>query len=481
MMRRWLCAEMELWVNRGILSLDQKRNIEELYETQSETAQRKNTVAIFSIMGIAAAFVGLGVLLLIGYNWQVMPSPLKLAIIFGLLLGVYGVAFRLRANPARKTFSEIAFLFGNIFYGVAIWQIAQIFNIQSHYPNGLWVWAMAILPFALCLDTILLHVLLAAVLAIWVGTEIIGYHHLGVWFFGWRHYLHNGAYTLPLFAALGLIWAYRKRSPATVGLYALLACWWIILLCVAWDCPLNPIYFVGTVGGLMLFAAECHPTGSELAAPYRKLGILLVVGTLIPLGFVDFHRELLYHYSREWAIVVGLLIVVAGVLAAVAAELLKRRYSQNEASFPFQVMLRRHWMPLSMMLFVAGTCLWHSMYELPAPCYYNYNYAPWLDRSFTITLIPALTANALILVFSIWMIRVGLREENGRIFAGGVILTLAVAVMRYIDLFEKAGGMIGAALMFFLCGTVLFGVARFWQTRKSQRNEKSVETVDPLS
>jgi len=39
-------------------------------------------------------------------------------------------------------------------------------------------------------------------------------------------------------------------------------------------------------------------------------------------------------------------------------------------------------------------------------------------------------------------------------------------VLRYVDLFAEVGGMLGASVMFFLCGAVLFGVARFWAHRK---------------
>jgi hypothetical protein len=41
------------------------------------------------------------------------------------------------------------------------------------------------------------------------------------------------------------------------------------------------------------------------------------------------------------------------------------------------------------------------------------------------------------------------------------------AVLRYVDLFGAFGGMLGAALVFFICGAVLFGVALYWRNRKA--------------
>jgi uncharacterized membrane-anchored protein len=48
-----------------------------------------------------------------------------------------------------------------------------------------------------------------------------------------------------------------------------------------------------------------------------------------------------------------------------------------------------------------------------------------------------------------------------------VLYFLFWAVLRYADLFSGVGGMLGAALMFLLCGIGLFAVARFWVHRKA--------------
>jgi hypothetical protein len=80
--------------------------------------------------------------------------------------------------------------------------------------------------------------------------------------------------------------------------------------------------------------------------------------------------------------------------------------------------------------------------------------------------IPTLAANAALLALSLWLIRLGLTEDRGRPFSAGVALLLLWAVLRYTDLFGAVGGMLGASLMFFLCGGGLFGVALYWRNRK---------------
>ena len=142
-------------------------------------------------------------------------------------------AFFVRYRWRFETASEILFFCGCLLYGAAIWLVAQVFHLDR-IPGWRLVVGLGVLPFALCLDTLLLHVLLVGLLALWAGMEVVGFPHLGAWLFGRWGFIPNGAYSLPLLALPGLIWAYRKRSPMTVSLYVPLLAWWIILQPIAW-------------------------------------------------------------------------------------------------------------------------------------------------------------------------------------------------------------------------------------------------------
>ena len=63
-----------------------------------------------------------------------------------------------------------------------------------------------------------------------------------------------------------------------------------------------------------------------------------------------------------------------------------------------------------------------------------------------------------------------MRAEYGASEEEFVILFVGWAVMRYIDLFGDFGGLLGASLMFFLCGAALFGLVMYWRRRKEVRN-----------
>jgi hypothetical protein len=83
-------------------------------------------------------------------------------------------------------------------------------------------------------------------------------------------------------------------------------------------------------------------------------------------------------------------------------------------------------------------------------------------------LLPTIVANVAMIILAFWLMGVGLREDRGRPFAAGVMYFLLWAVVRYVDLFGDFGGMLGAALMFFLCGAALFGVGFYWRNRKQR-------------
>jgi hypothetical protein len=312
-----------------------------------------------------------------------------------------------------------------------------------------------VLPFALCLDTVLLHVLLVALLAIWAGVEILNFNTLGAWLFGRWANLPNGAYTLPLLALPGFIWAYRKLSPLTVGLYAPLLAWWVVLQLFAWRLETNPTYFIGAVGALFLVLSESHRPGSLFAIPYRFWGVMLVGGALIPLSFHAFNKEM-FRDGPSSSGLIQVLAILALTLLTLGLTWLARRRSQQE-SIPFieqaRVIVHRQILPCAMLLLMVVLALWDSVGRK-------------LGIREQSIILPTVLANIAMLGCAIWLIMLGLREDRGLPFAAGVCYFMLWTILRYVDLFGEFGGMLGASLMFFLCGAVLFGVALYWRKRK---------------
>jgi hypothetical protein len=226
----------------------------------------------------------------------------------------------------------------------------------------------------------------------------------------------------------------------------MLLSWWVLVQPTAWGLDDAPIFWVGSVGALLVLIAECHPPRSALAIPYRYFGVLLTGGVLLLLSFYDFNEHAM---SRVPSTAVMVETVVSAVVAVgmvvLAAELERRRAGLASARVGNAFLDDRRRVPLGLVLLMALMGFWNAMVGTP--------------------LAPTIAANVAMLGLALWLILVGLREDRGRPFTAGVLYFLTWAVCRYIDLFGNLGGMLGAALMFFLCGAALFGVARFWQGR----------------
>jgi uncharacterized membrane protein len=360
----------------------------------------------------------------------------------------------LREKQQAFKASEIVFFVGCLFYGAGIWLVAQIFHLSAHYPDGVWWWAVGVLPFALTLDTILLHLLLAFLLALWAGLEILNFNHLGAWLFGRWMALPNAAYSLPVMAALGLLWAYRRQAVPAVGVYVLLITWWVLLQPFAWRWSDNPTYFIGSVGALLLIVAEAHPRGSRMAIPYRLYGVLLAAGALVPISFYGFNADYARSLREGGQVQTLAILLLAATTIAFVAWRNTRRDPDAPAAAWVRELLQQQWLPIGLVLLMAF-------------CSVSANLENAGDINETAQiLVPTVAANIAMVAVAIWLMRIGLRDDRGRPFTAGVVYFLLWSVLRYFDLFGDFGGMIGAALMFLTCGAALLGLANYWRRRK---------------
>ncbi len=455
--REWLTAELAFWRERQLVDDATAQRILAEYESTSDTSQRKRSVAQVALMGVAATFVGLALLLIVAYNWAELPDAAKLIAVFSSVLGTNGLAFYLRFVAGRRGLSEVVFLLAALFYGAGIVLVADVFHLGGHPPDAIWWWALGVIPIALVLDSPLVHVLIVALLATWTGVEIFGFRQRHSWF--WSAWPNN-ALSLPLLAIPGIAWAYRRGSTLGLGLYLAVSAWWLVLQTVAWNHERYSVVLVGLLGPMFLILAENHRVGNPLAVPYRFWGVWLTGGSLIPLSYVEFHRTWWYWYRRDTeyeALAIAAAAAIWVALLAACGTLLKPLGEAPDAK-PFARLIsvaRRQWPPLAMSavmifcaLFVASNTGEHSGEVLPGA---------W---------VPTLLCNAAMVGLAIWLMHVGLREERGRTFAVGVCYIMLWSMLRYFDLFSDFGGVLGAAALFLLCGVTLFGLAMWWGRRK---------------
>ena len=175
---RWLLAEIERWTAEKIISQEQADRLRERYTALADGPPWG--LLVFASAG--ALVIGLGVILLLAYNWNEIPKFGKLALVFAAVISAHVAGLVLyRKDGWQRRLGEAFSLLGTMLFGAGIWLVAQIYHIDEHYPNGFFLWALGALAFAWILESIP-HALLATVLlAIWGGAEVFQFHDPNPW------------------------------------------------------------------------------------------------------------------------------------------------------------------------------------------------------------------------------------------------------------------------------------------------------------
>ncbi len=462
--REWLSAELTAWQQSDIVTAEQAQRVLAEYESVESSRQQHSSRGVMALQSIAALFACLAVLLVVGYNWQELAWWLKVAMSFTMVLSAHATAAYLRFRTPRIRLANTLCFAACILYGVAIWLIAQVFHLDAHYPDGVFWWAVGVIPIAWAFDSVLLHLLVASLVALWTGMEIINFSHLGPWW--WRN-MPNGAYAAAVLIAPGMWWSYRARSLVALSAYVAIIAWWCTLQGLAWDFRQQMVFVVAALGPLLFMLAELHSVGSRLAIPYRFWGTLLTGGALIPLSFGEFYRSMFNWWGRRAAPFDLLpLFVFAIVSAVVICGLDWGRLGRDQVSAwspqRLQQVLRRQWEPLAalVLVLIAAVFAALNLSEARESGAYSAD-TPWG---------AVIAINLTMIGMALWLIQVGVREQRGLTFSAGVGYLLLWGWLRYVDLFAEAGGMLGAAGLFFLMAVTLVVVARWWGRQREVRH-----------
>jgi uncharacterized membrane protein len=179
---RWLLTEIERWKADGLVSPDQADQLRKRYDQPPAPAADAVPWGLLVFATAGAIVIGLGVILLFAYNWDEIPKFGKLALVFGAIIGAHAGGLRLLAREGwQPKLGEALAALGTMFYGAGIWLVAQIYNIDEHYPNGFLFWALGALGMAWAIRSTANGLLAVILLAIWGCTESLDFHAPEFW------------------------------------------------------------------------------------------------------------------------------------------------------------------------------------------------------------------------------------------------------------------------------------------------------------
>ena len=131
-----LAQELTRWQNEGWVSAEGRQAI------LADVAARQPKMTWASWLAVAGALLlGVGVVTWFAAHWNEISKLMKLALIFGALVGSHVAhGFCLTRATLPKLAEGIALL-SVLFFGAAIMLVGQIYHIDAHFPDGIALWA----------------------------------------------------------------------------------------------------------------------------------------------------------------------------------------------------------------------------------------------------------------------------------------------------------------------------------------------------
>lgn len=413
--REWLAKESQLWHEQGILQPGQRDQILARYPEEEAGAGRM----AFVLRAFGVLLFGAAVMLVIGHNWSDLTRGGRLATVVAGVALLQGLGFWHTFN-ARRTGSVLGHLAGCLMFGAGIALVGQTYHMDAHSPDAVLAWCLGTLPFALALESALLHLATIALASVWIMMEM-GEHS-----YSSSPQLIGLRLTFLLLLLPAAVTAYRNRAPVIAG-------------AIAWALMANWFNFGGGATTacfvLPLALAALHPIGSAYGRGFRFVGALGV--TIITLIIGALGR---WNSFDDIGLLRDPLLLALTLGAAAWALWTGKRDKDASRTWPAAIAL--------------GTLALGIPRELS------------FDSEATKALVKA-GANVLTLATAVWLVRTGLGEGRLRPYVYGSLVFLAWLTARYVDI-AKDFGMLGTAGFFAAIGVILFILARVWRAQKDE-------------
>jgi uncharacterized membrane protein len=431
---RWLTSEAERWAADGLIDARQRDAIVGRYAVDTTASRRR---ASFVLTGLGVLVASIAVLLVIGYNWDAIARSGKVAIIVGAVVAAFAVSAVAYAR-GRMTTGELSAFAGTLLYGNAIWLLAQVFQIRSHYPNGALWWMIGALLAAHLVSSRLIGIEAVVLAAVWIVLEVFARETI--------------TFLYAPFGALTIWLAYRVRSSLLVTLSALVVAGWTFAFVVTsggffgGNDSGRAAVAVGTMMACALYAASFHhDEADDFRNAWQGAGLFVLLLFLTPFMTKGFHSAAFAPPPLPFTALSAIwpVFATAGAIALFVAGSAIRRPAVAGANWP-------------VLAAFALALVWFAVDFM----------APDVMRTALFTWTMVIGFSAVAVAVGVGLIHAGVAANRGRVFAGGIAYVLVFLLVRWIDLL---GSMLWSALLLAVTAAGLFALARLWLTRRSAR------------
>lgn len=428
-MSKQILKELSELIQAQVITEETAQKITAYYNSQPNQSSNRLFI-VFGILG--ALLVGMGIVLIIAHNWDILPKAAKLSIgLLPLILGQTVSGYLVIKKSESKAWREGSATF--LFFGVAISIsiVSQVYNIEGNFGRFLLVWMALSLPIVYVLRSSMASLLFISGIT-WYACEV-----------GYFNYPHGHALMYWILLALILPFYYFEffRSDHKNNFFYFHS--WLLTLSVTICLGV----FIDKSGEFMMIAymslfsafvimseMKAFDTNRVVSNAYLVIGSLGVIILLLTLSFDLYWNELAGTSLKD--ITTGIEFPVGIVITAAAGFLLflllrtKPVQDINSKSFAFILFI---------FLFFIG---------LNSPR------------------IAQLLINLLILLFAVHTIRSGAQRNHLGILNYGLLIITALILCRF---FDTDFSFVVRGLLFIAVGVGFFATNYYMiQKRKKQ-------------
>ena len=145
--------ELEKLNKEGLITSQQVENIVSYYQKNNDNSKLWKRLFV-----IAGLLIALGIILIIGANWSVIPNFIKIAVDFILFLALVYADYYFITNN-KKNLSEVFLVISFFMVAGTIGLIAQVYNLDGGWLSFARFWMFLTIPFVFLSKTYLINIL----------------------------------------------------------------------------------------------------------------------------------------------------------------------------------------------------------------------------------------------------------------------------------------------------------------------------------
>ena len=296
---RWLYQQLPVLVAKGIVAPETAAALRQHY---GPLPAERSRLLVFGLLG--GGLIGLGIILLIANNWEMLNRGWRLALSMTLLLVAQGFAVFGHKKQLDLSWLEGAALFWAAMTGVTLALVSQTYHLSENTSAFLLAWLLLVLPIAYLLNSAMVAAAVVVLATVWAGTT---------------HWSGDDGWVWGLYLLLGpLVWR-LWRQEAWSGRVAFLG--WVLslamlaALAITGQRWLHALAWLVFGAFLLRYRWESYFVLPEDAKFYGAPRRIIGTGGLFVLLFILSFRGVWESMTPLWRTMPGEWWLLAGVLA----------------------------------------------------------------------------------------------------------------------------------------------------------------------